>query len=500
MHTALRPFSTAALALTGASVIAIAPVAAPLPDVQVPAISSASVQLAASTFIDPFTRWMQVFEATSTNLTEIGDYIEAQPERSLPGMLELFQAKLDGYGHELFGDLPLVAEGMQHWATVTFPAGMQTALELAASGQPQAAIQTVQNTVMSLLGISSPLMGLKGFLTVPPMVLQDIRDITYAITAPIQLLSSLVNPALNLAWSPLVSAGITAQKIVDAMEAGDALGALGAVINAPADAVDHFLNSTGGLVEVRRTGSTGQFINGGLLTQLLIKVPQSIVGALEPPLPAAAATSVADPSIAAGTMVSLDAGTPVDLSAGVSRPFESEQTPAESPATEPAPTEPASATQSTAAQATPAAEPSESASTPAVTDTVARETTEATTAEDAPSSEAKVSSTGATDLSAGNKAAPGKAGTTSLRPGQRLRTSMEDATDQVNKSVNGIRDGVQKSVSGLKDRISKAAPGKSGTDKAGKGPVSKAGKESAGKAGKSKGKTGAGNNKSGSDS
>lgn len=379
-----------------------------------PAISSASVQLTASTFVDPVTRWMQVFEATSANLTELNAYIEATPGKSLPGMLDLFQAKIEGYGQALFGGFPQVAEGLQRWATTTLPTGLQTAFEQAASGQPAAAVTTFQNTVMSLISISSPLFGLAGFLTVPPQIMQDIVDITVAITAPIQLLS-LVNPALNLAWSPLISAGITAQKIVDAVEAGDALGVLGAALNAPADAVDHFLNSTGGLVEVRRTGSAGQFISGGLLLSLLVKVPGQIVLKVKPPITTVAATSVANPEVGSGTMVSLNTTTAPEL-------------PTASAADEP--------------QAEPAA------ADPAPTD----DTTEV----DVPAAVA-ISSNGATDLSAGNKAEPGKIGTTSSRPAQQIRTTVESAANEVNKGLNDIRQDIEKSVTGLKDRISKKA-------------------------------------------
>ncbi|WP_160117172.1 hypothetical protein [Mycolicibacterium porcinum] len=398
--------------------VAVAPITAPLPEVHMPAISSASVQLTASTFVDPVTRWVQVFEATSANLTTIGDYIELFPERSLPGMLDLLQAKLAAYGDDLFGGIPQVAEGLQRWATTTLPTGLQTALEQLASGQPQAAVTTFRNTVMSLISISSPMFGLVGFLTVPPKIMQDIVDITVALTAPIQLLT-VVNPVLNLAWSPVVSASVTAQKVIDAFETGDALGALGAVINAPADAVDHFLNSPGGLVQARRLGSTA-LISGGLLVSLLVKVPGSIITQVKPPAPAVTAASVANASVAPGTMVSIETSNPT--AAG----------------------ELSAATNDTVHQ--PAAEPA--AADPAPTDD--------TTEDDAPAA-VTASSNGATDLSAGNKAEPGKIGTTSSRPAQQIRTSVESAASEVNKGLNDIRQGIEKSVTGLKERVSKKA-------------------------------------------
>ncbi|OMC05367.1 hypothetical protein A5733_19980 [Mycobacterium sp. NS-7484] len=396
---------------------------------------------------------MQVFEATATNLTEIGDYMDARPEKSLPGMLELFQAKLEGYGNALFGDLPQVAEGLQHWAATTLPAGLQTAFELAASGEPEAAARTVQSTVMSLLGLGSPLMGMMDFIVVPNQIMQDVVDIAWAITAPIQLLS-LVTPVANLAWSPLLSVGITAQKAVDAVEAGDALGVLGAVLNAPADAVDHFLNARGGLVEFRMIGSTGTLTSGGLLTSLLVKIPQSIMTNLAPPVTPAAATSVALPGVTAGKMVSL----PTSTLPATEQPADT------SVAAQPTEVDPASA---------------ETDSTAGLTES------DATPAEDDDGATAKVKSNSAKGLSTGNKAEPGEIGTTSTRRGQQLRTSLENAANQFNGGLNDIRDGIEKSVAGLKDRNNKA-------------PAGKAARESTNK--QSKNKNGAGTSSSSSDS
>lgn len=307
LQLALRPYVTTGVALVGASVIAATPIA-PAPTQTYTQVHSQAVQLtAASSFVDPVTRWIQVFEATATNLTELRNYIFAHPERSVLGLLELLQAKINGYGNALFGQLPQVAESLGRWATKTLLPGMQTAFQQLVTGQPEAASKTFRNTVMSLISISSPLFGLMGFVTVPTMIMQDIVDITRSFTAPIQLLS-WVSPIMNLVWSPILSLGTSAQRVIDAVEAGDLLGAVGAVLNAPADAVDHFLNSPGGLVEFRTVGSSGILTAGGLLTALLIKIPQAIQVNLDPPLPVTAAA--ADTSVATGTMVSLETSTP----------------------------------------------------------------------------------------------------------------------------------------------------------------------------------------------
>lgn len=88
MHRALRPFSTAAIALTAASVVAVAPITAPMPEVQTSAMSSASVQLAASTFVDPIARWSEVLTTTQTNLQRIVDAASAKPFPVLTQVIE----------------------------------------------------------------------------------------------------------------------------------------------------------------------------------------------------------------------------------------------------------------------------------------------------------------------------------------------------------------------------------------------------------------------------
>ena len=50
MHAAIRPYATGGIALVGASVIAVSPIAPPLPDIHLPnpAHVAASVELAAA--------------------------------------------------------------------------------------------------------------------------------------------------------------------------------------------------------------------------------------------------------------------------------------------------------------------------------------------------------------------------------------------------------------------------------------------------------------------
>lgn len=404
MHTTLRPFSTVAVALAATGAIAISPVTAPPPDVQVPAVSSASVQLAASTFVDPVTRWMQVFEATSANLTEIRDYMEWRPDKSLPGFLDLMQAKLYAYGRNLIDPIQPVSEALVEWATVTLPAGLQTAVELAVSGQPEAAAEAVRGAVMSVMGFG--MFPMIKYIDVLHSILSDVVATTKNLTGALRL-QTVVTQVADLAWSPLLSLGKTTQSVIDSVEAGDVPGAVSAVLNAPADAVDHLLNSPGGLVEFRVTSSSGTFTAGGLLRTLVVTIPSDLRVVLSPPLPVSATTSASYSGVASPTTFALDSATASadELPGNTSSAVSSDQQPAD----------------------------------PTEDDATAR----------------TVRTNGATDLSAGNKATPGKLGTAPTRAVQQLRTSVEDTAVQANKGLNDIRGGIEKSVSGLKDRISK---------------------------------------------
>ena len=80
MRAALRPYSTAGVALVGASVIAVSPIAPPMPDVQeatTRAVSNAQVELAA--LVNPIEEWAQVFQTAFVNATAIGSQIAADP-------------------------------------------------------------------------------------------------------------------------------------------------------------------------------------------------------------------------------------------------------------------------------------------------------------------------------------------------------------------------------------------------------------------------------------
>ena len=74
MHAAIRPYATGGIALVGASVIAVSPIAPPLPDIHLPnqhELQAAAVRLTAGW--DPLAAWQNAFNTASTNASTLAD-------------------------------------------------------------------------------------------------------------------------------------------------------------------------------------------------------------------------------------------------------------------------------------------------------------------------------------------------------------------------------------------------------------------------------------------
>lgn len=74
------------------------------------------------------------------------------------------------------------------------------------------------------------------------------------------------------------------------------------------------------------------------------------------------------------------------------------------------------------------------------------------------------SSAGATDLTNGNKAVPGKVGTSSTRAGQQLRTAAQGTAKRVKQGFTAVQKRVERGLKGLGGRD--ASAGTAGTDRA----------------------------------
>ncbi|BBZ63863.1 outer membrane porin GjpA [Mycolicibacterium monacense] len=219
MELRLRPYATAGVALVGASAIAMAPLAPPLPDVK---IASPSVNLSAD--IDPFTPWVNVFENAETN---IADLIDDWAEAPFPVLQQVIVNQL-GYFSEL-PDFELIAGQVLHnleaAVAVLYEQDLSTLGPGFVNGIPNPAIKQL---VFGLLPTFAP-------------ALADLQPLLDFSTSPLSgVLFGLVGPVIG----PVLALASSIEAIVGNLtsEEPDVGAAFNTLINIPAAMADAFLN------------------------------------------------------------------------------------------------------------------------------------------------------------------------------------------------------------------------------------------------------------------
>lgn len=419
MQLSLQPFTTAGIALVGASAIALSPLAPPpVTASATTTVSTAAVQLSAA--VDPLTRWGQVAAATAENLTEMGTYMLANPLPLTSQMITNGQT----YATWIADGLETTMPALQNWVTVTMPAAFEKAAAEWQAGEPAKATKTISTAVSSVLWVG---LGMAGALGILYYVAEHAATLFQGIVGT-QTMTTVASTPLSLFGAAINSVGATAQAATDAMEIGDTVGALAALANAPANLVDAVLNGRSGLLDFRLAGG-GTIVAGGFVTQMVINLPERLASLITLPPPVAAAAA-APPAVTATRAVELPTADPT-------------------PAADAAPTS-----------------TSDSAS---IADSVPAPEVEATTAA------VNASSSGLTNLSAGNKVEPG---TAAARSAQRVKASLDNAADRVDERIKKLSSGIEKSVKKVTDNLAKAgkkkqtagstssasAPNKAGTD------------------------------------
>jgi hypothetical protein len=411
MHAALRPYATAGVALVGASVIAVSPVAPPVPDIQeatTRAVSSAQVELAA--LANPIEEWSKVFQTAFANATELGSQIAANPAPILEaiGNSQLVSAEfLAAFGQAYVSAL-LPQLGM-------IPASIQSALEQIQQGNIQQGVGDL--SLAFVTPFIAPLL-IGGLLLKLPEVAAVLSNpfdnISNVITTGLSI-GTLFNllPVVLDTLAPVLQIGVTGQEIYDGIQADDYEAAVNAVISFPSEMANTILN-----------GASSSYIgNGGLLgstgiAQAVLNLRAILASAITPPpvtppvLPPAAAFA---PNAASDT--GIEGGQLLSLSAGSQSQVQQQDPPTSGPQT--------------------------------------------TTIKDAD----KLTNSGATLVSqtAGTSTAT-TSGAKASKPGERLRTAFEGTVDRIEKGFDDAVKGFDNALKGLSG--SKKAD-KSGAESAG---------------------------------
>jgi hypothetical protein len=294
MQAVVRSYQTMGVALVGASVVAVSPMAPPMPHVQAVerAVSSAGVKLDA--LVNPIEQWVQVLQAAGANLGAIGQEIVDNPTPILDQVIanqtanaQAFGASVQLNGGDIVHDMQTLQESLP-----TLAAQLQ-------AGNFTGALNTFNDSgftpaILSALTIVSD--SLNPLVNTVQNFAKAMATIPEGGNSPSLFLSAV----LPLTY-PLVSAMYAAAQTGDDVAAGVAAGNVNAVVNAlvnaPANLVGGVLNGTGNIL--------GFLPGAGVLTPFdpvfgsldsgpiasLNELREVIAEALGKPVPVAATTS-----------------------------------------------------------------------------------------------------------------------------------------------------------------------------------------------------------------
>lgn len=286
MQLALNRTVTAGITLIGASAIALTPVVAYAPAIQLPSIRSAEVRMAA--FVDPIEQWLQVAATSFSNLSALGTQVQTDPTPILSQLTTNLFANattLVNTASQTFGQ-----------AVATFASMPQAFLNAAnqvAAGQVADAVQTIWGNLL----LPVAFLAIIPVNAVVPMIqtaVQNVANVIGALGGTNLLLTGIA--VISPIYASITQFGNSAQAVVDAVKAGDLVTAASELINAPANLVNAFLNgddTTPGVL----TPLDG--VGGGGPIAALLKLRDAVAEAITPPTsPASAAKKLSAKTVA----------------------------------------------------------------------------------------------------------------------------------------------------------------------------------------------------------
>jgi len=345
MHAAVRPYFTGGIALVGASVIAVSPIAPPLPDFHLPNPAQVAKEVELAAFVNPITTLTDVIQTAINNLSTTGGQVLADP---FP-VLQQIGVNQQGFATTLSTPAQGLANAI---ASSTLPASLQTALGQVAAGDIAGAVSTLNNALTTAgLGAVIPLLPV---FAIPSQMAQNLLNVTNTLSTgglPLALGLSVLSTVEGTAFQ----VGASAQAAVDAVQAGDGVTALSALLNGPAEITGAFLNG------VPSQGFVGILSPSlGLANVLTVQIPKQIAAALAlgapTPAPAlvkaAALTAPSELPSVAPKVVTLPTPAKVDVPADGSGPIAKLFAPTHTNKTTTADSTPATTADSTAATTT----------------------------------------------------------------------------------------------------------------------------------------------------
>jgi hypothetical protein len=303
MQAAMRPYATAGIAIVGAGIIAVSPIAPPVPKLHLPAVADGRVALSA--FVNPIAQWVEVLTDSGNSLAGLGQIVAADP---LPIITQLIQNQTANI-NTITGAIGQ-GVGQTVGTLAAIPQTLITAANQLAAGQPSAAVQTIWNGIAlpGVFAIITPLLGTY------PVFQQTVDNFAKVVDAVGTSLLGVGLSVLGPVQSVVNQFGSDTQAFADAIGKGDLGTAVSAIVNMPATLTNALLNGTPGTPGLLTPG-TSAFDSGpiGALLRLRDTIAQAL-GAPSAKVATAATSNIAAvPSTTAKTVVVSGAATPAAL-------------------------------------------------------------------------------------------------------------------------------------------------------------------------------------------
>jgi hypothetical protein len=277
MQVASRPRLHAGIALVGASVIAVSPLAPPMPDIHLPnpAHVVASVELAAATLAATPPSYAQVIQEAIANAQALLNTFAANPTPILSQVAQNQAATIQN----LIAALQTTGGAIGTALTTTVPPLLQAAFNDLASGNVEGATNNVLSAILApVFPITGLIPAISAVLTNPlANLVSGINAIEAGgVLSPLAMaVTGLLGPVLSGAGA----FGVAVDNVGSAIGAGDPQAVLNAVVNGPATILDGVLNGGFGPDLSSLAGIAGiKVVAGGLLSGgLAITTPNGVV-------------------------------------------------------------------------------------------------------------------------------------------------------------------------------------------------------------------------------
>lgn len=291
MQVAAHPYLAAGVALIGASAIAISPVAPPMPDITVPAVSSAEVSLSAAT--DPIQAYVQLVTNTFTNVSTLIGQELADPAPILRQVIDNQIATAVSLGTALQDSAVALGNALDPSNPYSIPSLLQLAVSNLLSGDINGAVANAWSAFLTpVVGVGLPLLE-----PITAAIRQPIQNVLNVVDTQLAVVMPLLG-ALNVAYRTITVAGNVGQEILDSATAGDSLAVVSTMLSSPAVIADAFLN--------------GDELGGGVfgpslgLLGTLRQAREMIAAAITPPAAEAAGAATDTTLRSAPKLVTLD--------------------------------------------------------------------------------------------------------------------------------------------------------------------------------------------------